>query len=190
MAFHWILVVFLGILITACEIIPIWLGSIISYINQWPFFIAHVRNNQQKNTISDMFWSQKWHFFGASIVTSSISWRKKIRRGPSFDYTHLKFNNFAPENRPQRGEAGSLNRFPAIFQGLLCGFALRGGGPLKIFWIFLLFDKIVSGEDSSKKISTKEDPSISIFQRVLIDSKGWCIGTPYHPFSTLWKIPS
>ena len=31
----------------------------------------------------------------------------------------------------------------------------------------------------------------SIFQRVLFDSKGWCIdciGTPYHPFSTLWKI--
>ena len=28
----------------------------------------------------------------------------------------------------------------------------------------------------------------SIFQRVLIDSKGWCIGTLYHPFSTLWKI--
>ena len=28
----------------------------------------------------------------------------------------------------------------------------------------------------------------SIFQRVLIDSKGWCIGTPYHPFSTLWNV--
>ena len=28
----------------------------------------------------------------------------------------------------------------------------------------------------------------SVFQRVLLDSKGWCIGTPYHPFSTLWKI--
>ena len=28
----------------------------------------------------------------------------------------------------------------------------------------------------------------SIFRRVLFDSKGWCIGTPYHPFSTLWKI--
>ena len=27
-----------------------------------------------------------------------------------------------------------------------------------------------------------------MFQRVLFDSKGWCIGTPYHPFSTLWKI--
>ena len=26
------------------------------------------------------------------------------------------------------------------------------------------------------------------FQRVLFDSKGWCIGTPYHPFSTLWNI--
>ena len=28
----------------------------------------------------------------------------------------------------------------------------------------------------------------SIFQRVLFDSKAWCIGTPYPPFSTLWKI--
>ena len=28
----------------------------------------------------------------------------------------------------------------------------------------------------------------SIFQRVLFDSKGRCIGTPDHPFSTLWKI--
>ena len=28
----------------------------------------------------------------------------------------------------------------------------------------------------------------SIFQRVLFDSKGWCIGTLYHPCSTLWKI--
>ena len=26
------------------------------------------------------------------------------------------------------------------------------------------------------------------FQRVLFDSKGLCIGTPYHPFSTLRKI--
>ena len=28
----------------------------------------------------------------------------------------------------------------------------------------------------------------SIFQGVLFGSKGWCMGTPYHPFSTLWKI--
>ena len=28
----------------------------------------------------------------------------------------------------------------------------------------------------------------SIFQGVLFGTKGWCIGTPYHPFSTLWKI--
>ena len=28
----------------------------------------------------------------------------------------------------------------------------------------------------------------SIFQGVLWGSKGWCMGTPYHPFSTFWKI--
>ena len=28
----------------------------------------------------------------------------------------------------------------------------------------------------------------SIFQGVLFGTKGWCMVTPYHPFSTLWKI--
>ena len=45
-------------------------------------------------------------------------------------------------------------------------------------------------KNSYKWDDQKKTTSIvtSIFQRVLFDSKGWCIGTPYHPFSTLWKI--
>ena len=39
-----------------------------------------------------------------------------------------------------------------------------------------------------RRVSIKQQTSTSIFQGVLFGSKGWCMDTPYHPFSTLWKI--
>jgi len=39
-----------------------------------------------------------------------------------------------------------------------------------------------------KKICRYSLEYTSIFQGILFGSKGWCMVTPYHPFSTLWKI--
>ena len=57
-------------------------------------------------------------------------------------------------------------------------------------FIYVDFWKSQFGDDP---ISLGHMFQMSIYQhlpvRVLFDSKGWCFsGTPYHPFSTLWKI--
>ena len=57
-------------------------------------------------------------------------------------------------------------------------------GPVVVRIIMLILGWILGGI----YISVIYGLYYSIFQRVLFDSKGWCIGTPYHPFSTLWKI--
>ena len=50
-----------------------------------------------------------------------------------------------------------------------------------------IFTIFTGGRISSINSMNSHKPT-SIFQRVLFDSKGWWIDTPYHPFSTPWKV--
>ena len=50
---------------------------------------------------------------------------------------------------------------------------------------------VINARQSKPLISPtqkKTQDHSSIFLRVLFEPQGWCIGTPYYPFSTPWKI--
>ena len=67
----------------------------------------------------------------------------------------------------------------------------RGAAELSVFFLCVLGKLVVfvSWEILENNVNIRNLHSFtSIFQRVLFKPKEWYMGTPYHLFSTLWKI--